>query len=415
MQWLRTAMAIFAMAFGGVVTADPPTVNYVFPAGGQRGTTVAARIGGCNLHDAPRLIWTGHGVTAPTTLQPANTLWLEGPLIPQPASQQKEDYPRDFAAMLVIDRDAPPSGQAWRLATSQGVTSPWRFVIGDLPEVVEAEIDGETPATPIDLPVTINGRIFPREDVDEWRFIATAGQRISIHVATAEFGSPLAARITVLDDAGRVLGESLPEGKSTPSIRFAVPADGGYRVRIHDASLGGLQDHVYRLTVTTGPVLDAVFPLGGRRGTTTQFELSGAHLPSAAMMVTLPSQGTEQVITLADHSHGFGAVSVQLDELDEVLESAASSSPTTFTVPAVLNGRITRSGEHDRWVFAAIKGAEYEFDLRAARLGSPLDAVLSVQDATGQEFMEVDDTTGLETDPRLRWTAPADGEFSVVV
>ena len=31
--------------------ADVPEALYIFPAGGQRGTTVDARIGGCNLHD----------------------------------------------------------------------------------------------------------------------------------------------------------------------------------------------------------------------------------------------------------------------------------------------------------------------------------------------------------------------------
>ena len=45
-----------------------------------------------------------------------------------------------------------------------------KFVVGDLPEVIESEIDGQPIPERVSLPVTINGRIFPREDVDIWTF-----------------------------------------------------------------------------------------------------------------------------------------------------------------------------------------------------------------------------------------------------
>ena len=217
-----------------VALAELPTANYIFPAGGQRGTTVAVRIGGCNLHRAPRLVWSGTGVAAPTELQPTETLWFEGPVIPQPASQQKEDYPRDFAGSLTIAADARLGRQAWRLSTSQGVTTAWGFVVGAFPEVIEPEFEGESPAVRVELPVTINGRIFPREDVDSWSFVAKAGQTVTCRVATSEFGSPLDARIEVRGPTGLVLGEQLPEGNVTPDLRFVAAADGEYQVRIHD-------------------------------------------------------------------------------------------------------------------------------------------------------------------------------------
>jgi hypothetical protein len=257
--------------------AEAPTANYIFPAGAQRGTSVTARVGGCNLHRSPQLIWTGSGITAPVQLQPTETIWFEGPVIPQPASQQKEDYPRDFAAPLVVAADAPLGRQTWRLSTSQGVTTAWGFVVGALPEVVEQELDGDAPPVRVDLPVTINGRIFPREDVDAWSFLAKAGQTIVCRVATSEFGSPLDARIELRGPDGHVLCEQLPEGNGTPNLKVVAPNDGEYQVRIHDAAFGGLQDHVYRLTVTTGPLLEGAYPLGGRRGTATAFELQGAN------------------------------------------------------------------------------------------------------------------------------------------
>ena len=46
------------------------------------------------------------------------------------------------------------------MSTSQGTTPLKKFVIGEFPEVIENEIDGEPIAAAVSLPVTINGRIF---------------------------------------------------------------------------------------------------------------------------------------------------------------------------------------------------------------------------------------------------------------
>ncbi|MDB5347053.1 MAG: hypothetical protein JWP89_5430 [Schlesneria sp.] len=395
--------------------AEAPTANYIFPAGAQRGTSVAARVGGCNLHRSPQLIWTGSGVSAPGQLQPTETIWFEGPVIPQPASQQKEDYPRDFAAPLVVATDAPLGRQTWRLSTSQGVTTAWGFVVGTLPEVVEHELDGDAPPVRVDLPVTINGRIFPREDVDAWSFQAKAGQTIVCRVATSEFGSPLDARIELRSPDGRVLGEQLPEGNGTPILKVVTPVDGEYQIRIHDAAFGGLQDHVYRLTVTTGPLLEGAYPLGGRRGSATAFELQGANLAESRSTITLPTAGSEFTMRLPDQN-GVGEVQLELGDLSEILEVEPNNNvPQPTSIPAVLNGRIQSPGDVDAWTFTAQKGIEYDFDVRAARLGSMLDAVLEVQDAIGKRLADADDSPGLQTDARLLWTAPADGEYRLAI
>jgi hypothetical protein len=399
------------LATVSIARAEQPTANYIFPAGGQRGTTVSARLGGCNLHRAPRLFWMGQGVSAPPELHPTETIWFEGPVIPQPSSQQKEDYPRDFACRLTIAPDAPLGRQAWRVATSQGVTTAWGFVIGNLPEVIEREIDGDAPAVHVDLPVTINGRIFPREDIDAWSFVAKAGQTITCRVATAEFGSPLEARMEVRDPDGKMLSEQLPEGTSTPDLRFVAAADGEYQVRIHHVGFGGLQDHVYRLTVTGGAVLDGVYPLGGRRGTETTYELRGTGLPATAK-VTLPATG-DSFVWRPEPAQSVGETRLDLDDFTELLEVETTDNATqACSFPAVLNGRIQSAGDVDLWKFAAKKGVEYDFDVRAARLGSPLDAVIEITDAMGKKQAEADDSQGLQTDARLRWT---DGDFVIAI
>ena len=41
-----------AVAVARPASAEPPVASYIFPAGGQRGTTVAIRVGGLYLNDA---------------------------------------------------------------------------------------------------------------------------------------------------------------------------------------------------------------------------------------------------------------------------------------------------------------------------------------------------------------------------
>ena len=274
-----------------------------FRRGGQRGTIISARFRGCNLYRAPRLIWTGAGIAAPSELQPTDTVWFEGPVIPQPASQQREDYPRDFSAVLPIAADAPLGRRTYSVSRRRRASlRVWGFVVGAFPEVIEQEFEGATPQVKVDLPVTINGRIFPREDVDAWSFVAKAGQAITCRASsvTSAFGSPLDARIEVRDAVGNVLGEQIPEGSVTPDLRFVAPTDGEYQVRIHDVGFNGLQDHVYRLTVTAGPgCWNDVYPLGGRRGTSTQFRRSGINLPTTSLPLDLPQQGAEHLPAIA--------------------------------------------------------------------------------------------------------------------
>src|SRR5262245_27487547 len=74
--------------------ADPPQAMYLFPAGGQRGTTVKFHAGGLYLNESCSLEMIGRGVEAAPVVRRVEALWFEGPLLPLPDSQRQEDYPR---------------------------------------------------------------------------------------------------------------------------------------------------------------------------------------------------------------------------------------------------------------------------------------------------------------------------------
>jgi hypothetical protein len=412
----RPCVALGAPLIALLVAALParavePFASYIFPAGGQRGTTVHVRVGGCYFHGEAGFEMLGAGVTAPARIRETNTVWFEGPLIVQPASQRSEDYPRDHAAAIRIEPNAASGVRHWRVWTAQGATPALKFIVGELPEVIEAEMDGEPLPVAVAPPVTINGRIFPREDVDVWEFSAKAGQALTLAVAAQSFGSPLQARLVVLDAAGRLLHEAIASQRADPVLHFTAPQAGTYRVRVDDVNANGLQNHVYRLTITDQPVVTRVFPLGGKRGEGVTLELTGHALPAKSVQVKLPATGGGATpIPLAVSGKSFATALLELDDLPEHLHASTTAA---FTAPATLNGRITAPGATNSWRFTSKKGDALELVLAAPRLGSPLTPVLAVTDTAGKSVARAEAAPGELTDLNLSFKAPADGEFTL--
>jgi hypothetical protein len=348
--------AVLASCLAFVVSvplrADPPVASYIFPAGGQRGTAVPVRVGGLNLHSRCGFELHGPGVEAGQSLKSMRTIWFEGPILPLPESQQQEDYPKDMAGTIRIAADAVPGPRVGRLWTAQGAASGLAFVVGELPEVVEDENRGDRSTTKVTLPVTINGRIFPREEVDEWTFSVIKGQTIVATVLAGRLGFPLVPRLEIVDQAGRRLAENDPyPGAADARITFTAPGDGEYRIRIFDARFLGGQNYIYRLTLA------------------------------------------------ADHP----ASDPDTPRSDKPLE-----------IPAAVRGHLSVAGQVDGWNVALKKGTAYEFDIHARRLDSPLRAVLTLRDATGKELAKVDGIA-TNSDPIIHFTAPADGVYRVEV
>jgi len=400
-------VAFFVAVLASTAFADEPASSYIFPAGGQRGTTVRCRVGGLNLSTECGFSFVGTGVEAPATLRSMPTLVLRGPFHTNPVAQQAWDYPKDMAAEIRLAPGAAPGLRHWTLTTSEGATVLRPFVIGDLPEVMEDEentLQG-CPQT-VTLPVTVNGRIYPRGDLDEFVFTAKAGDRVTCEVLSQRLGHKLDARLDVSDGEGRPVASNDDAYGQDPFVTFVVPADGRYVVRIHDVAFEGDQDYVYRLTLRQGPVVTHVFPAGLRRGESGRVRLHGgsghvdeqfivpASLPMAAL---LSSTGRPE-------SAPFG-LAFQVSDLPEVSES--DDRPTRTALPTVLNGQISPAGDVDEFVFAAKKGQKFDLEFFGRRLGSPISGVCVVADAQGKPLSR------LEGDGRLAFAAPADGEYTL--
>jgi len=387
--------------------AVEPDIEYIYPAGGQRGSTLKVRVGGYYFHGQANFEMLGAGVKVSPLVKRTKTTWFEGPLIYQPLSQQKEDYPKDHIGEVTIAKDAAIGMRLWRCWTSQGATRPLRFVVGELPEVMENEMDGRPIPQPVTLPITVNGRIFPREDIDIWTFAAKAGETITCDAVVKRFGSPLHAVLAVHDPDGDPVQTQKIIRSGDPIHWFKALKTGRYQVSIRDAKFWGLQNHIYRLTLRRGPHILFNYPLGGQRGTTIQAEFTGPALPHHAATVSLNAKSDRQIFTLK----ALGQSTFLVGNHPEYLEP----TKTTVAVPVVVNGRIVEPGEIDTWQIQLEEKQKITIDLAAAQLGSPLDAILSVLDVKGKQLAINDDRAKGQVDPRLDFTAPNTGVYTIQV
>ncbi|MEY5016359.1 MAG: hypothetical protein RIS92_2717 [Verrucomicrobiota bacterium] len=399
------------------VGAEPPGLAYVFPAGGRRGERVEVRFGGYYLHGQAGFEVEGRGFSGGGALKPVATVFFDGPLILRPTSQQREDYPKDHAGVIEIASDAGVSAglRAW---TAQGVTASLRFVAGDFPEVVEEEREGVEAPVRVAAPVTVNGRMFPREDRDGWVFSAKKGTVMSCEVAARGLGYGWQPVLELKGPRGlAVAGAKWVQNRDgDPSVTFEVPEDGDYAVELRDAGYGGSQAHVYRMTVREGGAVTGIFPLGGAVGSPLKVQVERA------------VGGVEEVIqpVLAEGFQGLSGVRslagswrLQGGSVREVTRwgdgRVEGLDDGLLPVPASVNGFIGAPGERHEWRVRMGAGETLRLRVRAGSLGSKMDPVVSVASEEGKELGKNDDAGDGTTDAALTYVAAKEGVYLVRV
>jgi len=479
---------------------DSPHIGYVYPAGGQQGTTVQVLIGGQHLDGAFALHVSGEGVEAKIGehMRPLNQGQFkemqnrmgelarqkqeagEGQWTPELEAQLAEIRDRlstfdirrssvpalaeTVSVAVTFSPDAEPGERELRLQTELGLTNPLRFCVGQHPEYVEesgrsvAEEEsrrrggrgrkrqaeatpdpGTTPTsrepevqTDISLPLTINGQILPG-DVDRYRLDARQGQQVVVEVSARQLIPYLSdavpgwfqATVALLDaDGAEVAYEDDFSFRPDPVLHCEIPDDGEYVIEIKDALYRGREDFVYRAAVGELPYITSIFPLGGPSGIETTVRLSGWNLPAKSLGHLAGEPGVAAVSVQAD-----GVVSNHIpfavDTLPECTEDEAGSSADTaqrVAFPTIVNGRIGAPGDVDAYCFEAAAGDQVLAEVRARRLGSPLDSVLKLSSADGEQLAANDDfedrAEGLTThhaDSRLTATIPEDGPYTLYI
>jgi hypothetical protein len=424
---LALILALAPAAVAGAQTAGP-IITSVYPAGGERGTTVQVVAMGQNLGQATAVSCT-NGVTAKVVSAKA---------LPSVKNRSSQTISVNSVATLslVIPPEARIGLADLRLVTPGGVSNRVWFDVGELPEVTETQSNTtfeKAEALP-ELPLTVNGQLKEGGRRDFFRFAAKAGQTIVCRVQARALLPYIADAVpgwndmclTLYEAGGREMMTVDDNGSDPdPVLVFQPPHDGDYVLEARDVLLRGREDWVYRLSVGELPQVTQVFPLGGRRGSTTKVHLWGVNLPTDTLDVPL-AENSPNVLRLrvpgklSSNEFWFAA-----GDYAEVLATPSHSTSETaekIDWPAVINGRIDHPGQVDCYRLAVQKGQTLLMETQGCRLRSPVDSLLTLLSPKGQQAAQNDDFTdpdsGLipqQLDSRLIYTFTTSGNYCLQV
>ena len=359
------------------------------------------------------------------------------------AAEQRRDPKRQPNAQLAerltirvkIPADAPPGRREIRLLGQTGLSNPLVFMVGTLPESLETE-PNDTPvptrSKPVPLPATLTGRILPG-DVDCFPFDARKGMKLTAAVSARELMPYLAdavpgwfqATVALLDANGReVAFKGSFDHRPDPLLCATVPADGRYFLQIRDSICRGREDFVYRITLGEIPCLTEQFPLGGKVGTKASVRVSGWNLSDYEAAIDTGNTPGTRLVQPRPPILGFMQfeAGVDPDFIEADQDNTAATAPWELPFPCTVNAIIRKPGERDRFQVRLSAGQEVVAEVRARRLGSPLDGMLHVSGPDAKEVAANDDcddpASGLLThhaDPRVGFTAKTAGIYQFEV
>jgi hypothetical protein len=466
---IRTALSILALVVPGQhalaqqqsQSFPVPRLATLTPSGGRVGTTVEMTLSGSDLDEITALHFSHPGLTATRLDPPAK---VDKPNAqPERRRNQMGAPPVPSARFRVnVAADAPLGIHEVRAAGKWGISNPRAFVVGSWPEVLEKEPNNDVDqAQRVELNSTVNGKIDPNIDVDYYLFAGNKGQRVVVHCASSSIDSRLQPLVQMYTTSGQLLAANRHYRDRDAVLDAELPETGNYLVRLGEFThLSGGPEFFYRLTITTAPWIDAIYPPAVEPGKTTAVTLYGRNLPGGkpdpqalldgrpldVLTVDItPPKGdsglsfTDWLPARSGTVDGFeyrwrgekgpsNPVLMAFAQAPVILDNGDNDTPEKaqeVVVPCELCGRIEKRHDRDWYAFNAKKGEVFTIDGFADRLGAPLDLYFLLRGRDGQILGEFDDHPDVPTnsgkfftrteDAKTRFVVPADGRYELMV
>ncbi len=481
----RLVFGLLVLAACGTASAQPPPglpsprISNVFPAGAKAGPPLAVTKFGVTLKLDTEVTIVGTDLDEPEKLVFSHP-GIKGEYLPPPAppvDPKKKDTPPSPKAnptgphkfRVTVAADVPPGTYDLCVVSKYGVSNPRAFVVGNLEEVYEKEPNNDVPeAQRVELGSTVNGVLANATDVDYTIFAGKKGQRVIVSCLASSIDSRATPMIEIYDANAHKLASNRNYRDTDAVVDLILPADGDYFVRLFQfAYQGGGPDYGYRMTISTAPWIDAVFPPAIEPGKPAQVTLYGRNLPNGqpadgftvdghpleklAVTITPPTDAAASTrFTLRGHidpvtalQDGFeytfkgpngtsNPVPIYFTREKQVLKkNTGGTTPAmaeAITTPCEVAGFISRRGDSDWYSFDAKKGDQLLVELNAERNGTQADFFLSVRDGKDPKrdlSGELDDDPDSlhplgfftrSSDPApYKFTAPEDGKYLVLV
>lgn len=409
------------------ITAAPPHLKSIYPAGGQVGTTVTLQVMADGVSPETKLHCSHPDIRCVSL----DTLKFE----------------------VHIPVDLPCGHYDMWLSGETGISAPRSFVVGLSPEVLERK-DQTGPAS-VDLNSTINGRMDAPAQHDVFVFEGKAGTRIVLECECDRIDSPMRAVLSVFNGEGRRLAVNRGYFGIDPLICFDVPEDGSYSVHVQDLTLKGGSDFVYRLSLGTGPRVLFASPAVLRQGHSGRVRLYGWNLTKRttnnaaleSVEVTIPAERivaetrpavrriTSQSLGGPEltYRHPGCSQPIQLGITDVPVETGiAANQPSgarLVNIPCDIDGQLTKGTQVDWYCLEGRRGEVIYVDGLAERIGSPLDLQVGIFRKKAEAAWDMESLASFgdspdpggrgfvieHLDPSGRWVCPADGRYWISV
>ena len=435
-------------------------LDSLFPLGTTAGTEVEVVIGGDDLDDTDRLLFSHPGIKA------VQKMAEKGPFDEQP-----RPVPNTFT--VTVSQEVPPGRYQVRSQGKYGLSNARLFVVGRHPEATDSEPNNDRDsATPATVPGVISGQSSGNADVDWYAISAAGGTMLSIDGIAQQVDSLIHLQMTAFDSAGHILEESRAGAGTDPVLSVQVPSDGKLWLKVHDSQYRQGTGYGYLISLQSRPRIDFIFPPSAHPGTTESFTLYGRGLPggqpSELRLNGIPlQQKTVSISTSADavgklvwtgrvEPHvaardGFeyvlreggqqsNRVLMTLAKEKHIHEQAENDTPAsaqTIDLPCEVVGRFYPQRDIDWYQFEAKKDQQLYICVLSHRLGIAADPAILLQQVTKQEdgTESVRDLTFLDdipvrnarneagryefetssTDPEYLFTVPADATYRLMV
>lgn len=443
-----------------------PKLLVLSPCGAKAGTTVEVTLSGTDLEEPQTLQFSQPGIKAEPIIPPPPPPPDPKKPAPKPDSKQKPAKTQITQFKVTIAADVPVGIYDVRFIGQWGVSNPRAFVVGDLNEIAEKEPNNDVDqAQRVEMNRTINGAISAPTDVDYFVFAGKKDQRVIVSCLASSIDSRLQPALELYDSAGGRLAFNRHYQDYDALLDCTLPADGDYYIRLYEFTYTqGSPEYFYRLSISTAPWIDAVYPPMVEPGKATQVTVYGRNLPDGKpdpsavingrvlekIVATVTAPSDPAGLVRLNFSGRLNPLVSSLDGFEyRVRNAVGASNPFLLTyaqapvvldneandthetaqavnLPCEIAGHINKKNDEDWYSFTAKKGEIYTFDLFSEKIGGQTDMYFSLRNAAdNKEIGEFDDEgttlapikffTRSTDPPTYRFTVPADGKYLIKV
>lgn len=387
-------VCLVSLSWGDFLLAAP-RIDGVSLRGLQVGATTTVVVTGAELMPAPR-VWLGRDLVQ-TVAKEGSSAERAELMIQLPAATTATTWPsvgEDSGGTAATSHGVGTGIRQMRIANEFGISNPVAVVVDDLPE---SDWVNEIGVWPIALSGTCDGATRMVTSLTGKR-----DQLLAVEVETRRLGSMLNPTIRVLDEQGAQIAWAQADPRLDGDARLVtkLPRDGKYQIELQDALFQGQPPTFFRLKITSEAT--PVVPFW-RAMNIAEVESRGLN----ALLGGGADEGWSPILLPRSSAAPTGLLRMYVSPWREVVEEEDAHVVGPLPAPVGINGRIGSPGETDKYIVVAPAGKTLRVQCIAERGNSPLDGVLAVHAADGNQLAAADDQPGT-VDPGLEFAMPGE-------